>query len=63
MLAALWKAFRKYLKKAARDVSIAEDSLNVWDSYLPYAAVFGLTANWIFSLLSLTSTVSSLIII
>jgi uncharacterized membrane protein len=45
--AAAWKAFGKYLKQMSRDRQLATESLNTWDSYFPYAMVFGLATSWI----------------
>ena len=43
----LWKAFGKYLKKMVKDKQLAIDSLGYWDSYFPYAVIFGLTQGWV----------------
>ena len=42
-----WKAFGKYLKKMSKDGQLAAERLDVWDSYFPYAVVFGIANPWI----------------
>jgi uncharacterized membrane protein len=41
------KAFRRYLQTADLDQIRAEERLNVFHRYLPYAVVFGLTRVWV----------------
>jgi len=45
--AAACEAFGKYLKQMSRDRQLATESLYTWDSYFPYAMVFGLARPWI----------------
>jgi hypothetical protein len=45
--AALWDAFRNHLREVSQQMDMARDYLSVWDSYLPYAILFGLETVWI----------------
>jgi uncharacterized membrane protein YgcG len=47
MAAANWKAFSVYMKQVMKSNIIADDTVGLWDSYLPYAVVFGITNPWI----------------
>lgn len=42
-----WKAFGKYLKRMVKDRQLAISGLDYWDSYFPYAVVFGLSRSWV----------------
>ncbi|MCX6005204.1 MAG: DUF2207 domain-containing protein [Chloroflexi bacterium] len=46
-LAVDWKAFGKYLRKMSKDGQLAAERLDVWDSYFPYAVIFGIANPWI----------------
>ncbi|MBM3149252.1 MAG: DUF2207 domain-containing protein, partial [Chloroflexi bacterium] len=45
--AGLWKGFGRYLKKMVKDKSLAVDNVSYWDSYFPYAVIFGLSKGWV----------------
>jgi len=47
--AALWDAFGNHLKEVTQQRDLARDYSGIWDSYLPYAILFGLEASWISS--------------
>ena len=45
--AALWEAFRNHLREVFQQRDLAKDYLDLWDSYLPYAIIFGYQNRWI----------------
>jgi hypothetical protein len=46
-LATYCRAFKRHLRDTVKDTGLSQEALGVWDSYLPYAVVFGLRKTWI----------------